>query len=191
MATFQASLRTLADAGTSLVELVAGLNHCACQHSLGGRRFTTAFLAELEPATRAISYVNAGHNLPVLRRAAGGIERLEAGGLPLGIKADERYESGAAVLQPGDLLVIFTDGVVEAQNEKGEEFGEARFLDALSRPAGVVGSSSSPKEVATPASAPDVAAVDLKRLLSAVDAFVGSARQHDDITCLVLRCLPA
>jgi phosphoserine phosphatase RsbU/P len=171
MATFQASLHTLARASMALPDLVEALNGYACAHSLGGLRFTTAFLADLEPAARALTYVSAGHNPPILRRAAGQIERLEAGGLPLGIAPSARHDYGNITLDSGDLLVIFTDGVVEAENATGEEYGEARLLQLLS---------STPR-----AEARD----DLSRLMASVDAFVGAARQHDDITCLVLRCL--
>jgi serine phosphatase RsbU (regulator of sigma subunit) len=169
MATFQASLRTLAEANTSLVELVEGLNRYACAHSLGGRRFTTAFFGELEPETRALSYVRAGHNAPFIRRASGSIERLETGDLPLGIDASARFTCGAATMAPHDLLVIFTDGLIEAVNDADQEFGESRLLDVL-RSSDAAGAQAA-----------------LKNLLSAVDAFVGQTRQHDDITCLLLR----
>jgi phosphoserine phosphatase RsbU/P len=171
MATFQASLHTLASTWHTLPELVTGLNGYACAHSLGGLRFTTAFLAELEPTTRALSYVSAGHNAPILRRASGETERLQAGGLPLGIKLDARHDYGSTTLNSGDLLVIFTDGVIEAENGAGEEYGEPRLLQLLAS-----GLDSSARD-------------DLNRLMASVDSFVGSARQHDDITCLVLRCL--
>jgi len=171
MATFQASLHTLATASLALPDLVEALNNYACAHSLGGLRFTTAFLADLEPEARALTYVSAGHNAPILRRASGQIERLEAGGLPLGIARGARHNYGNTTLSSGDLLVIFTDGVVEAHNGSGEEYGEPRLLQLLSPP---------------PASS---AGDDLRRLMASVDTFVGTARQHDDITCLVLRCL--
>jgi serine phosphatase RsbU (regulator of sigma subunit) len=169
MATFQASLRTLAEANTSLLELVEGLNRYACAHSLGGRRFTTAFFGELEPETRVLSYVRAGHNAPVIRRASGSLERLETGDLPLGIDAGARFTCGAATMAPRDLLVIFTDGLIEAVNDADQEFGESRLLEVLK-------SNDAAGAQAT-----------LKNLLSAVDAFVGHTRQHDDITCLLLR----
>lgn len=172
MATIQASLRTLAAAPASLPELVRGLNRYASAHSLGGARFTTAFLAELDPASLELSYINAGHNPPVLRRAGGQIERLEAGGLPLGILPEAAYECGHTVLCRGDLLAILTDGVAEAENERGVQYGEARLLEQFVAP---------PQRTA---------AEELQRIMSAVDAFVGRARQHDDITCLVL-LLPA
>jgi len=169
MATFQASLRSLAAAPTSLSELVTRLNRYSCAHSLGGRRFTTAFFAELEPATRTLTYIRAGHNAPILRRTSGQFERLETGDLPLGIDSGVRYECGTVTLASGDLLVIFTDGLIEAVNEIDAEFGESRLLDVLKAP---------PAESAEKT---------LHALLAAVEAFVGHTRQHDDITCLVLR----
>jgi sigma-B regulation protein RsbU (phosphoserine phosphatase) len=172
MATIQASLRTLAMAPATLPELVAGLNRYASAHSLAGARFTTAFLAELDTATFELAYINAGHVPPVLLRASGGIERLEEGGLPLGIRPETPYESGRLTLQRGDLLAVLTDGVTEAENEQGDEYGEPRLLELFQGP---------------PAAS---AAGELKRIMSAMDAFVGHARQHDDITALVL-LLPA
>ncbi|MHB8487559.1 MAG: PP2C family protein-serine/threonine phosphatase, partial [Candidatus Acidiferrales bacterium] len=86
MATLQASLHTIAGEGAPLADLVVRLNRYASAHSLDGRRFTTAVLAEYDPATRHLAYVNAGHNPPILRRANGEIEKLEVGGLPLGIE---------------------------------------------------------------------------------------------------------
>jgi serine phosphatase RsbU (regulator of sigma subunit) len=171
MATFQASLQTLSATASSLADLVTGLNRFSAAHSLGGMRFTTAFVAELDPVTRSLAYVNAGHNSPILRRAAGAIERLEIGSIPFGIAADTAYPSAAVTLAPGDLLVIFTDGLVEAVNERGEEFTDARLLEILSN------------------APPESAAALQTRMMTALDAFVGRARQHDDTTSLVLRVL--
>lgn len=169
MATFQASLWTLAKAGIPLAELADRLNLYCCEHSLEGRRFTTTFIAELDPVTGTLRYTNAGHDRPVLRRASGEICRLEMGGLPLGIQADAQYESGSAILGRGDLLVIYTDGVVEAQNEQGEDYGETRLLECL--------------RLSPQASAAEC----LEHLMASVVSFVGSASRHDDITCLVVR----
>ena len=169
MATLQASLRTIAGEGASLAELVMRLNRYACAHSLDGRRFTTAVVAEYDPATRQIAYVNAGHNLPILRRANGTTAVLDAGGLPFGIESTATYDVGAAKLEPGDTLIFFTDGVVEAFDESGQEFGNARWLEAIR---------------ALPATG---AAAALQHLMSRVDVFVGATRQSDDITCMVFR----
>jgi sigma-B regulation protein RsbU (phosphoserine phosphatase) len=169
-ATLQASLRTLAALPSSIADLVDRVNRYSCEQSLNGRRFTTAFIAELEPATGRLTYVNAGHNWPVLRRASGAMERLEAGGLPLGITTGRPYQCGTTALERGDLLLIFTDGLVEAEDEREREYGEERMLAVLQ----------SVHAAATAAEA-------LKRIMSSVDAFVGLTRQHDDITCMVLR----
>src|SRR6202451_4542994 len=101
MATFQASLKTLSETRCSLADLVTGMNHYACTNSQSGLQFTTAFLAEFDPASRALTYINAGHNAPILRRNSGAIEHLSKGGLPLGMWADKSYEAGNVVLQPG------------------------------------------------------------------------------------------
>jgi len=169
MATFHASLRTLAATAGSLAELVQGVNRYACAHSRNGQRFTTAFLALLDPARRELLYTNAGHNAPILMRSSGNLERLVAGGLPLGIDAERPYESDSKTLQSGDLLVIFTDGVVEAVNRRGEEFEEGRLISSLMR----CGRSSAQEVVQT--------------LMREMDSFVGDASQHDDITCMVVR----
>ena len=169
MATLQASLRTIAGENAPLADLVARLNRYACAHSLNGMRFTTAVLGEYNPVSRRLTYVNAGHNAPILRRANGAIEILEAGGLPLGIRLDRPYETASLELRPGDALILFTDGVVEAFNESGEEFGNERWLGAIR-------------------SLPDWdASQTLQFLMKRVDEFVGATRQSDDITCLVFR----
>ena len=169
MATMQASLRTLAAMPGPLLEVAERLNRYACAQNPSGRRFTTAFLAEYEPALGRITYVNAGHNFPVLRRASGAVERLEVGGIPLGILQQTSYEIGEATLGAGDLLIVFTDGLVEAENERKDEYGEPRMLSLI---AGMGGAS---------------AAEALRRMLLSVEAFAGHTRQHDDITFLLLR----
>jgi serine phosphatase RsbU (regulator of sigma subunit) len=169
MATLQASLRTIAGEGASVADLVARLNRYACAHSMDGRRFTTAVLCEYDLASRQLTYVNAGHNAPILRRANGTLETLEAGGLPLGIELGANYETSSLELKPGDALIFFTDGVVEAVNESGEEFGNDRWIGAVRN-------------------MPDWKAQEtLQFLMKRVDDFVGATRQFDDITCLVFR----
>jgi phosphoserine phosphatase RsbU/P len=173
MATFQASLRALSATPATLAEIITGLDRYTRAHSLDGRRFTTAFLAEINPETREMRYVNAGHNDPILRRASGEIERLSTGGPPFGLplftENEISYQAGRVQLRAGDLLFIFTDGVVEAVNLPGQEYSEARLFACLQ------------------AAPPEPAAETLKRVMTEVNQFVGTVRQHDDITCLVLR----
>jgi phosphoserine phosphatase RsbU/P len=169
MATFQASLKTLSTAQVALPELAANMNKYACSNSQGGLRFTTAFLAQYDAARRTFEYINAGHNSPIVRRSSGQIERLTAGGLPFGILPDAQYEAASVTLAPGDWLIVFTDGLVEAENARQEEYGEIRIMTVLNN-----GVSLSPAEM-------------LKRLMFELDVFVGSTPQHDDVTCMLLK----
>lgn len=173
MATFQASLKTLSTTPTPLTTLVDGINRYACTNSQEGRRFITAFLAEFNPASRTFTYINAGHNAPILRRVSGTIERLEKGGLPLGVKPDAQYQSATVVLEPGDWLVIFTDGLVEAANERNEEYGEQRVITVLN-----AGNSGTPGTL-------------ISRLMVDLDIFVGNNLPlADDVTCVLVRVNP-
>jgi phosphoserine phosphatase RsbU/P len=168
MATFQASLRALGSVSGSLAELVRGLNRQVCANSQNSR-FTTAFLAELDPATGDLIYICAGHNPPILKRDDGSFERLKSDNIPFGIELKEDYKTGATRLEPHDLLVIYTDGVTEARNEEQEEFGEARLLTLLQIAGG------------------ERSALTLSNIMQHLDEFVGAASQHDDITCMVVR----
>jgi phosphoserine phosphatase RsbU/P len=170
MATFQASLKTLSDTPGPLTELVARINRYACSNSQNGRRFTTAFIAEFDPATRRMTYVNAGHNNPIVLRKTGAVERLDLGGMPLGVMEAAPYASGEVTLAAGDWLVAFTDGVVEAENPGQVQYGEERLLVMLRW-----GVNLTPQ-------------VMLEQLFADVDRFVALAPQHDDITCLLMKC---
>ncbi len=132
MALLQGSLRTLLTAGLRGGELMAKLNaHLFA--NIPSNRLVTLFYAELDPACGVLTYVNAGHNPPLLARQGGGIERLPATALAMGVLAETPFESGEVTLGPGDRLLLYTDGVTEAENARGEEFGESRllaFLDA-------------------------------------------------------------
>ncbi len=171
MATFQASLKTLSSTPGPLTELVTRMNRYACTNSQRGRRFTTAFIAEYEPLSRRLTYVNAGHNNPILRRQSGAIERLDAGGMPLGVLDDAVYGSGECWLERGDWLAIFTDGVVEAENTQQQEYGESRLITMLH--SGVM----------------TKPAMLLDSILADLDRFVGNAPQHDDVTCVLMRAV--
>jgi phosphoserine phosphatase RsbU/P len=171
MATFQASLKTLSITPGTLVELVGRMNRYACTNSQNGRRFTTAFIAEYDPVTRLLTYVNAGHNNPILRRKTGAIERLETGGMPLGIMDEAPYASATVSVESGDWLAVFTDGVPEAENNNQEEYGEIRFMTMIN--AGVM---------LSPEMMLNSIMVDLAR-------FTGDAPQHDDITCMLIKAV--
>ena len=169
MATLQASLKTISATPGTLIELVSRMNRYACSNSQNGRRFTTAFIAEYDPAIRSLNYVNAGHNNPMLRRQSGVIERLPIGGVPLGIMEDAKFELGTVTLQIGDWLVIFTDGVIEAENAAQQEYGEERLTAMIHS-----GMRLTPAEL-------------LNSIMIDLDRFVGTAPQHDDVTCVLLK----
>jgi len=171
MATFQASLKTQSSSSCDLANLASCVNRYACEHSRNGQRFTTAVIAEFDPATRSLEYVNAGHNSPLLLRRSGELVRLEVGGLPFGIMREATHASARLALEPGDTLLIFTDGLVEAVNERGEEYEEERTIAQL--------------RTAPPA---ESATAMLGALTADLQRFTGMARQHDDITCVLIRC---
>jgi sigma-B regulation protein RsbU (phosphoserine phosphatase) len=135
-------------------------------------RFVTAFLGLLDAATGQLTYVNAGHNPPLLLRAGGAVESLEAGGVILGILPGSRYARGEVTLSPGDLVALYTDGVTEGANAANEMWGEER-LAALLRTA----SASSARDIAT-------------RIVREVRAFEGERGPADDITVLVAKREP-
>lgn len=169
MATFQASLRALAARPSNLGDLADGLNRYACDHSLSGMRFTTAFIAEYDAPSRRIGYINAGHNAPFLKRASGTMARLAEGTVPFGIDALAEYHTESVSIDPGDLLVIFTDGLPEAVDSSGAEYGEVRLQNCVEH------------------FTSESAAAVLAAVMADVDSYVGHARQHDDITCMVVR----
>ncbi len=132
-----------------------------------GNRFVTFFFGIVDE-TGHCEYVNAGHNPPFVVGPDGSLKELKEGGMVLGLFQAAQYESGTVQLQPGDHVVLFTDGVVEARNISGEEFGEDRLRELLL------------EHRAAPAS------LILARLKEAIAAFAANAPQHDDITMMVL-----
>jgi sigma-B regulation protein RsbU (phosphoserine phosphatase) len=170
MASLQALLRgqakQLADEPASLVSHI----NAALAESMDPSKFATFFYAVYDPAARTLTYVNAGHNPPFLLRAGTAmVSRLRPTGLALGFDPSAEYDRGTETLAQGDLLLAFSDGLTEALNEQGEEFGEARAAGLL------VGNR-------------HLGASDLQRAVSAeLEAFCGLAPQHDDITIVVAR----
>jgi len=173
MAAVQTGFHTLAVDPVPLVELAARLNRSMFERSGGGRHLITAFIAELDTSTRSLTWVNAGHNPPILLRSGGALEHLEEGGLPLGAFTVSQYESGRTELRSGDALYIYTDGVIDALDESGAEYGEER----LARQVAALGTTD--------------AAASLSRIFECVDRFACAVPQNDDITCLVLRVTAA
>jgi sigma-B regulation protein RsbU (phosphoserine phosphatase) len=166
MSNLQAAVRGLASLSVAPDLLCRRLNSLIYRNTASDR-FITFFYAQLDGPARRLAYVNAGHNAPFVVRAAGSHERLRDGGTVLGVVAFPDYELGTAQLSPGDRVVLFTDGVTEACNPVGEEFGEVRLLRLL--------------EDHRTLSADELQA----KILAAAGEFSGG-RWQDDATLLVL-----
>jgi serine phosphatase RsbU (regulator of sigma subunit) len=130
MSNLQAAFRALATADTEPAALSARLNDILRPQMVSGK-FITLFYGRYDTGTRRLAYVNAGHCPPLLFSRSGGIRRLEEGGLMLGAFANATYRQAEVLLQPGDLLVLYTDGVPEAENPAGEAFDEERLIAAF------------------------------------------------------------
>lgn len=128
-ANLQASLRAITEVGLTLPAVVSRVNRLMFENT-PDEFFVTFFTALYDPGSRTLEWVNAGHNAPMLFRTSGAVQKLDEGGLLLGVVHDAAYRSGTTVLRPGDLLFLYTDGVSEAMSPSGEEFGEDR-IEAL------------------------------------------------------------
>ena len=130
MSNLQAAVRTLAPDVQSPRRLAARVNRLVSANT-SAQKFITLFYGVLD--ARRLIYTNAGHNAPMLVRAAGDSRRLDSGGVVLGVFPDWSYEQAEVELAPGDRLLLFSDGVSEAENRAGAQFGEERLLDLLVR----------------------------------------------------------
>jgi len=166
MSNVQAAVRAYGSVEVSPADLCAKLNRTVSSNT-DSDRFISFFCGVLDAQAGMLNYSNAGHNSPILMRADGSVLRLERGGVVLGPLPEAEYENGEISINAGDRLILFTDGVTEAQDDHGEEFGEQRLIELLFRYR-------------------ELNAVSLKdRITDALAAF-GSGRLHDDLTLLVL-----
>lgn len=164
-------VRASVDGASSPAEGIARANRLICADSTGGM-FVTLFYALLNPEARELTYVNAGHNPPLLCRA--GQDRpveLTLTGLPLGIELEAAYEQRTVQLIPGDFVLFYTDGVTDALNSLQQSFGMARLQQVLE------------EHCAAPAAA------ILGALEAALDGFTGSSAPFDDMAFVVIKCL--
>ncbi len=130
MSNLQASVRGFAAQQSSPRYVTQGINRALCGNP-ALRTFATLFYAEIDTVTRTLTFSNAGHNPPILVRAHGSVERLSAGGLVLGVKESASYEQGETKIVAGDRLVMFTDGINEAENPAGDDFGDERLVETV------------------------------------------------------------
>jgi phosphoserine phosphatase RsbU/P len=171
MASLQASLRGQAiHCGSDLAALMKHVNTLVYEASTSNR-YATFFYAQLDPKTRRLIYVNAGHNPPFLLKKNGDVVRLEEGGAVVGMLPTMfiNYEQGEVPLEAGDLLVGYTDGISEAMNPAEEEWGEDAMLAELKN---VYDNSS--EEILT-------------HIVACADRFAAGAKQHDDMTMIIVK----
>jgi len=169
MANLQATIRALVPLNIPLAELTGRVNDLMCENT-GGSRFVTFFWGIVDAQEKTLSYVNAGHNYPYVIRRNGSVERLDRGGMILGVlRTKVPYEEGSVQLRSGDSLVLFTDGVSEAMNNESKEYGESRLESLL-----CAVSSESSSDV-------------MQAIHDDIKAYAGGAAQSDDITMMVLK----
>jgi serine phosphatase RsbU (regulator of sigma subunit) len=168
MSSLHASLRAQALTRAPIPEMIAAVNRYLYENT-PPNKFVTLFYGELDPRTHRLTYTNAGHNPPTVVRADGRVENLEASGIPVGILGQTVYEERRILFEPGDLLLLYSDGISESTNETGEEFGLARLLEPVQ------------KYHQLPASA-------LRdRIDEALNQFVGKAPTADDMTLVIVK----
>jgi serine phosphatase RsbU (regulator of sigma subunit)/pSer/pThr/pTyr-binding forkhead associated (FHA) protein len=170
MSSLHAAIHGQVAARTPLAQTVTSINEYLVENT-PANRFVTLFIAELEPETGELMFINAGHNPPLIARANGSTELLSSGGLPLGLMAFAEYETGRALLDPGDVLFIYSDGVSEANNINEDEFGMERLTQVIS--ANVGRSASGIRD----------------KVESALSSFTGTAAPNDDITLVIVKRL--
>lgn len=188
MSTVQAILRSLSvgtlnessESTDSLANMVGTLNRLLC-NSTGGTNYVTFFYAQFDQSTQQLAYVNAGHNPPFLFRAnsnefhtispsiSGAMRKLDAGGMFVGMFDNLSYEQEIIQMQSGDVLIAFTDGLPEARDKFGEEFGDERIQEALAETASL--------------SVTEIRDDILRR----VQTWCADAAQYDDLTFIVLK----
>jgi len=150
---------------TDLAVLMGNVNTLIYEGSTSNR-YATFFYAQYDAGSRRLTYVNAGHNPPLIFRKGCGVIRLDVGGPVVGLLPAFPYRQAALELESGDLFVSFTDGISEAMNAADQEWGEDRLIDQAWKSAGIS------------------AAETMGEIIAAVDRFVAGAKQHDDMTII-------
>ena len=171
MASIQASMRSqVVKAPASMAAMIKDFNKAVYSFSTADK-YSTLFCGLLDVRSRKLTYVNAGQVCPMLLRAEDGkVEQLDAGGFPVGLLDFSEYVQGEVVLQPGDAVLCFSDGITEATNASGEMWAEDDVEKVVRECRGLT------------------AQKMIDRLLGAADRFTGAADQADDMTIVAIRC---
>ena len=168
MSSVHAAMHAQVSARSSLDQTISSVNQYLAENT-PANRFVTLFTAELDPPTGVLRYINAGHNPPLIGRADGSIQQLSSGGFPLGIMPAAEFELGETVLNPGESLVVYSDGVSEAKNIKDEEFGMERLSTVIQNNL-------------------NASAAGIRdKVESALSAFTQTAPANDDITLVIVK----
>jgi sigma-B regulation protein RsbU (phosphoserine phosphatase) len=168
MANLQATLRGQTTFGRSCKDRISFTNNMLF-HSTAPGKFATLFYGILDSGSNQITYCNAGHNNPFLIACNGEMTELTTGGIIVGIMPDAQFDESTIVINPGELLVLFSDGITEAMNNADEEFGDQRLSDV------VLKNRNEPAERI------------IEIIFSEVKSFIGSSSQMDDMTLVVIQ----
>ena len=168
MSSLHAAIHGQVAAQRSLADTVSSVNQYLAENT-PTNRFVTLFAAELDPLTGTFKYINAGHNPPLVARLNGEVETLTAGGLPLGLMSMAEYDAGEMKLEKGESLIIYSDGVSEANNLREEEFGMERLIEVVKK--NINASAAGIRD----------------KVESALSAFTQTAPANDDITLVIVK----
>ena len=168
MSSLHAAVRAQSQTRASISEVMGEINQYIFENS-PSNKFLTLFYGDVDPETGTLQYSNGGHNAPIFVRASGQVERLDKGGLPIGMMQGSVYQEDSVVFEPGDVLVIYSDGITESINERDEEFDEERLIDVVSNNLGR--SASGIRD----------------RIDEALSRFVGTTAPVDDMTLMIIK----
>jgi serine phosphatase RsbU (regulator of sigma subunit) len=168
MSSLHAAVRAQAQTRATISEVMGEINQYIYENS-PSNKFLTLFYGELDPETSILTYSNGGHNTPILARRSGEVFRLDKGGLPIGMMQNVSYQEDSIRFEPGDVLVIYSDGITESINERDEEFDDERLIEVvvnnLNRSASGI----------------------RDRIDEALSRFVGTTAPVDDMTLMIIK----
>jgi len=168
MSSLHAAVRAQSQTRSSISEVMGEINEYIFENS-PSNKFLTLFYGQLAPETGTLAYSNGGHNAPIFVRVSGQVERLDKGGLPIGMMQGVVYQEASVVFDPGDVLVIYSDGITESINEHDEEFDEDRLIEVVKNNLGR--SASGIRD----------------RIDEALSRFVGTTAPVDDMTLMIIK----
>ena len=168
MSSLHAAVRAQSQTRASISEVMGEINQYIFENS-PSNKFLTLFYGDIDTDAGTFQYSNGGHNAPIFVRRSGEVERLDKGGLPIGMMQGSVYQEESVVFQPGDVLVIYSDGITESINERDEEFDEERLIDVVKNNLGR--SASGIRD----------------RIDEALSRFVGTTAPVDDMTLMIIK----